>query len=103
MFLKKFPKEKGWFIYHSIHVNLLLIKSEIDDKIKEEIIKNFLSIKNFKLIRKNIKSNKFKGKYEEFKERIILPQKYLNKYLKSKYVKHFYTKKELKNIKNKFE
>lgn len=83
---------------------VLVLKTEIPDKLKEEAINNFLGIDNFELKRANISSNKEYAKaYKEFKDKIIFPVEYINEMYKSKYVKYFYSDDEINDFRDKWK
>ncbi len=93
-----FNKEKGYKIIKKGNIELLLINSNVADKIKEELISDFCELKNFTLKNRNVSSVKeYATYYKDFKNNIRFSTAYLNKLYDSKYAQHFFTKKHIKN------
>ncbi|MCF6295140.1 MAG: putative capsular polysaccharide synthesis family protein [Flavobacteriaceae bacterium] len=98
-----FPKEKKYKILKSENLNILLMRVDLEDSIKENIISDFLGIKNFKLKNKNVGTLKsYNEEYKEFKRIIKLNESYINRMLNSKYANYFYTNEEINEIKKKW-
>jgi hypothetical protein len=94
-----FPKEQGFLSIHKDNIDLLIIKSEISDDVKEKAIANFLGIEKFKLSRVNVGENKsYSQMYEAFKKTLSLPSSYVEDMCNSKYFNHFYTEEEIKKV-----
>lgn len=90
-------------IFLNDNVDLLVYRIDLDDKKKEEVIRDFLSIPEFSLENTNIGSSKgYSGKYKEFKECAVLPESYLDKMCESKYFRHFYSDDEIQSIRKKW-
>jgi len=53
-----FPKEKGYLKIKKNNFDLLIIKCELDDKIKNNVLSSFLNLKNLKLTRSNVSLKK---------------------------------------------
>jgi hypothetical protein len=95
-----FP-EKGYDIFKNREVELLLFKHNLEDRIKEEILGDFIGITNFKLTSANVGEEKeYASTYKKFCE-LNLPEYYLDQMLNSKYATHFYNKK-LKEIRKRW-
>ncbi|MCB9222395.1 MAG: hypothetical protein H6615_11275 [Ignavibacteria bacterium] len=72
------------------NVELLVMKHDLNNTIKENIISKFINLKTFKITNSNEGNNKeYFKEYSDFKK-ISLPTSYLNYMLNSKYSKHFY-------------
>jgi hypothetical protein len=96
--------ESGHEIYDGGYVTLLVLKLEIDDKTKYEVIQEFLGINSFSLKNVNIGFEKDYGKtYKEFQQLVKLPDQYLQKMCTSKYFKHFYSQQEIDVIRKKWK
>lgn len=77
---------------HSIIGNCLVFRAEITDGGKEIHIRKFLGNNNFKMIRTGMASLATYGKvYSQFVKQVKLPKSYLNRFLGSQYVTHFYS------------
>ena len=80
----------GFQIIKENNVELLIMKHDIINSVKESIIKEFLLIDKFTIVNKNVGSKKKYAKtYKEFKK-LTLPEWYIEKMISSKYMKHFY-------------
>jgi len=107
-----FDKEAGFSIYRSrdskIKYNqgltqknfeILIMKIELRNEIREDIIKEFLNITEFSQKYYNVASDRsYKGNYQEFVQWVKFPQSYLNEQYNSKFTQHFYTKREIANF-----
>jgi len=94
-----FPKEQGYLRINKDNVDLLILKLEISDSVKEKAIAEFLGLKQFKLVRTNVgEDNNYADMYKEFKENIKLPLSYVEEMCSSKYFNHFYTVEEIKKV-----
>ena len=97
-----FPEE-GFCSYYGDNFNLLILKVEIEDELKEEIISKFLKLEKFKLSRYNVgKVKDYAQTYKKFKDEIILPLYYIDLMCESKYIKHFYNSKEIEIVREKW-
>jgi hypothetical protein len=103
VFKHYFCKSKGHSIINNKNIELLIIKCEIDNEIKTQVIKRFLNLRKFKLINANIGTQKkYSNYYQKFKDSIKLPREYINKMYDSKYSQHFYSGEEIVNFKKKW-
>jgi hypothetical protein len=104
VFQKEFHYSKKYELYKAKNIELLLIRIDLDDGEKALLIKKFLKIKDFEIIRYNIGERKsYSQIYETFQEKICLPESYLNNMLDSKFTKHFYSQKEIEGIRKKWQ
>jgi hypothetical protein len=98
---KSFPHE-GWQTLKKGNISVLIMKSEIDNGLKESLIKSFLNCEEFILSKHNIGEDKeYAAVYKKFRDSVKLPGEYLDRMLNSKYAQHFYTLKEIENSRNK--
>lgn len=89
-----FDQERGYEIIKKDNIEVLLIKLEGLDE-KENIIKDFVGLSDFKLE----KTNEGRGKwnailYQQTKEKIKLPRDYVDYYKNNAYMNHFYSEEE---------
>jgi len=96
VYSKLFPKN-GYCHYTNKNIELLVIKLEIPNEMKEKAIKEVIGLKSFQL---NVKANIGKQKeyaevYRDFKSKMKFPNDYLEKITKSKFLNHFYSKDEI--------
>ncbi len=83
------------------NVSLLLMKHDVPDHIKEEIIRTFIDVPSFKLKNANISEQKeYAQSYNEVKK-LKLPKEYVDRMLASKYTQHFY-RNDIQKLKEKF-
>ncbi len=93
-----FNKEKGYQLIKNNNVELLLINSNVDNKIKEALIADFCNLKKFELKNWNVSSEKeYATNYKDFKKSMRFTKEYLNKMYNSNYVQHFFTENHIKN------
>jgi hypothetical protein len=91
-----FPRDKGYMKIEENNIELLIMKLETPDALKERVIADFLHLDKFKLVSQNIGKDKVYSKtYQQFKKTVKLPSAYVRKMLSSKYTKHFYSEKEI--------
>jgi len=87
---KPFPK-RGYDFFEKENVQILLLKHDLSDNLKEQLINQFLGIDNFKVQVRNVGDQKvYKAAYKKFKAEASMPESYLTKMLTSKYFQHFY-------------
>ncbi len=80
-------------------MDLLILKLETSDGVKEKAIADFLGLKEFKLVRTNVGKNKnYRDIYKEFKQNLKLPLSYVEKMCSSKYFNHFYKEEEIRKV-----
>ena len=93
-----FNKEKGYKLIKKDNIELLLLNSNVDDSLKENLISAFCDLESFTLKNRNISSTKkYAANYKEFKNNIKFSKEYLNRLYNSKYAQHFFTEKHIKN------
>ncbi len=91
----------GYSQYTNKNINLLVLKIELEDSIKIEIIKNFLQLDYFQLLHENISKEKnYSQTYEEFRYKVKFPDDYIERICNSKFFNHFYGRDEIENVKN---
>jgi hypothetical protein len=93
-----FP-EDGIATYSHNNINLLVFRIDLDDRLKEKAIQDFLDFKSFKLENRNVSTNKeYYDSYKAFTSTIKLPDEYLQNMKNSQYFNHFYTNDEIDKI-----
>ena len=104
LFEQAFKKEKGYEIYHFLQADVLLIRFENLKTIGAKAIQNFTGSNHFLLSSYNVSEEKYyKSLYKEFKEKVKLPKEFVEKFYKSKEVRHFYTEAELRQFSKKWK
>lgn len=77
----------------------MLIRLENLNGVAERALAEFLGIKDFKLVNSNIGQLKaYASVYKKFKEEIVFPKSYLDKFYNSRFMKHFYSNAEIKKM-----
>jgi len=99
-----FHREKGYTIFQNKKADLLVMRLEDLDNIFPEAISEFLSISPTKLESTNRGGKKpYAEVYSIFKEKIELPDEYIEELYTSKYAKHFYSDDEITKFRNKWQ
>jgi len=94
-----FPKEKGYLRVKGMNSELLILKLETDDLIKEKAITEFLDTENFTLARNNVGREKvYSQTYQDFIRTLRLPRAYVELMCNAAYTRHFYSEKEIDSI-----
>lgn len=95
VFAQPFSALKGYTIYQGEHVEALVLRLESMDVCAEPAFKEFLDIEEFRLVPANVSEGKsYFAAYKAFKEKLILPESYMDKMYESKFTHHFYTQEE---------
>ncbi|MEQ9823985.1 MAG: putative capsular polysaccharide synthesis family protein [Puniceicoccaceae bacterium] len=96
---QNFEKDSGFSIYKNRNFELLVLKCEIADYQKEEIVRGFLNIDRFELEKKNVGTSKhYNNIYKIFQQSIRFPQVFVDHICSSEYVKHFYSDEEIHSM-----
>ena len=94
-----FPKHEGYMTIEKKNIELLIVKLEISDPLKQKVIADFLHLDNFQLVSQNIGKDKtYSNTYMQFKKTINLSSSYIKKMLSSKYATHFYSEKDISRL-----
>jgi len=94
-----FPVDQGYTAISRDRISLLVLRCELDDRIKEKAIADFLGLDEFEIIRTNVASEKsYATQYAEFKERIKIPPALLDQMYNSRFARHFYSSEELEQF-----
>lgn len=98
-----FPFEQGYQRIRFAGGELLILRTESDDQLKEQAISEYLNLADFKLKRSNVRENQASGAaYQIFKEMLTLPDEYIDRMLNSRYTRHFYTETEIQAFRAKW-
>ncbi len=94
-----FDHEQGWLEIHSGRWHLLVMRHDLDDRIKEERIAEFLRIPPFELVRSNEAHRKdYSPAYAAFLDEVALPEEYVAEMLDSQYARHFFSPEERRRL-----
>jgi len=95
-----FPKKKGAIIINDGRYDVLIMRHDIPDFVKQDYIGRLLHITDVKITPKNIgKEKSYALIYKDFIEQVTMSDAYLSEMLDSKYAKHFFEKRELELLK----
>ena len=98
VYQKAFPKE-GYAQFEKGEVQVLLLKHDLADELKAQLINQFIGIQNFEIQVRNVGSKKpYKAAYKKFKAEATMPEAYLEKMLASKYFQHFYNQEKEQKV-----
>ena len=96
VFATEFPHSRGFQIFSTDTVDVLLIRLEDLDRCARDAFNSFLGLDTFDLIPDNVGAEKYYAAgYRRFLEKIIFPDSYLETLYNSVYARHFYTPDEL--------
>ncbi len=84
-----FPKS-GHIQITNQHVDLLLMKHDLDDALKQQLVGEFVGIADFQISRSNVSAEKKYSQYMDAFRQLKMPLWYLHRVCSTKYTKHFY-------------
>ncbi len=94
-----FDREQGWQEIHSGRWHLLVMRHDLDDRIKEERIAAFMQIPSFALVRENEGHRKdYSAAYAAFLDEVALPEEYVDEMIESLYARHFFSPEERRRL-----
>ncbi len=90
-----FPRDQGYQVIAEGPYQVIIMRHDLDDRLKEKYIAEFLELESFNLSRANEASSKeYADAYKRFVSSIKLPSGYVERMLSSKYARHFYSQEE---------
>jgi hypothetical protein len=93
-----FPVEKGYEIYRSGRVELLVLRLEDLSRCAGPAFREFLGLDDFELVNRNIASKKhYASLYSAFKKRVDINESYVKTLLDSDYMRTFYSAEEIRD------
>ncbi len=96
VYASDFIKSQGYKIYNGELADVLLIKMNNLNDCANEAFKEFLDLDQVDLVHTNLGSKKpYAPIYQAFKDRVILPDSYINKIYNSKFTQHFFSEEEI--------
>jgi hypothetical protein len=103
IFETEFNKDLGYKIINKGKYEIFIYRLENLDSIIEEV-RSFVGENNFSYTKKNITEKKVKNHLlSEFKNKVIFSNEYLEAMYNSKYMNHFYSRKEIKDFIKKYQ
>ncbi|MGH8502296.1 MAG: putative capsular polysaccharide synthesis family protein [Gammaproteobacteria bacterium] len=95
VFATPFSTSSGYEIYRGDNIDALVLRLESMDACAQPAFREFLGIEEFKLVQANVSEGKsYFAAYKAFKEKLVLPESYLDRMYQSKFAQHFYTQEE---------
>lgn len=83
--------------------DVLVLKSELDDATKRAAVSEFLGLRDLEFRPANVTADKAKGEaYKRFVSTLRLDAAYVDRMLKSRYTRHFYTEAEREKMRRKY-
>nr|WP_272503382.1 putative capsular polysaccharide synthesis family protein [Salinibacter ruber] len=96
---RSFLPKRGYATFQNGPFELLVLRAELPDAEKGDVIQSFLGMWAFQVQRANTSGSKeYAEKYRVFKREVELPGAYLRKMLDSRYARHFYSTEERKQV-----
>jgi hypothetical protein len=91
-----FPVDRGSLCFREGPIEVLVLKTETVDIVKEKALSDFLGIEDVALAKSNVAEQKaYAQQYREFKERIRFPETFFQTMYDSRYARHFYDAGEI--------
>ncbi|HVF41914.1 MAG TPA: putative capsular polysaccharide synthesis family protein [Pyrinomonadaceae bacterium] len=91
-----FPRDKGYQRIDSGPYEVLIMRHDLDDRVKERCLAELVGVGSVSLKPANVGAQKpYADVYREFLRRVELPEDYVERMLGSKYARHFYGPEEL--------
>jgi hypothetical protein len=98
-----FPREAGFLRIDSKPYEVLLMRHDLDDRVKEKCLAELVGVPAVSLAPKNVGAQKrYSATYREFLRRVRLPEDYVDRMLDSKYARHFFNAEELARVRAKW-
>lgn len=103
IFSHPFDPETGWSKIESDNLEILTLKTTLNDELKRDLVENFIGIENLQLARVNETGDKtINALYKEFKSSIHFPEAIFQQVMESDFTQHFFTKSEHESIRQKW-
>ncbi len=91
-----FDKEAGYFNTQVANIDLLILRTDLVDNVKSEVIGQFLNCPSFQLTNYNKGDEKpYADLYQQFKENVYFDREYLGSLFDTQLAKHFFTEEEI--------
>jgi hypothetical protein len=98
-----FPHDKGHLRINSGPYEILIMRHDLDDRLKERCLAELVGVRSVSLAPKNVSAQKpYADVYREFLRRVELPEGYVDRLLGSRYARHFYAPEELARFRAKW-
>jgi hypothetical protein len=98
-----FPRREGFLRIDSGPYEILLMRHDLDDRLKEKCLAGLIGVPGVTLTPRNVGAEKpYSEAYAEFLRRVVLPEGYVERLLGSKYARHFFGPEELARLRAKW-
>lgn len=98
-----FPQAEGFTRIDSGPYEVLLMRHDLDDRLKERCLADLIGVPKVTLTPRNVGAEKdYSEVYQEFLRRVVLPEEYVDRLLGSKYARHFFGPEELGRLREKW-
>ncbi len=98
-----FPQREGFLRIDSGPYEVLLMRHDLDDRLKEKCLADLIKVPKVTLTPRNVGAEKpYSEAYGEFLRRVVLPEAYVERLLGSKYARHFFGPEELERFRAKW-
>lgn len=98
-----FPQREGFQRIDSGPYEVLLMRHDLDDRLKEKCLADLIGAPRVTLTPRNVSAEKpYSEVYKEFLRRVVLPEDYVERLLASKYARHFFGPEELGRVRDKW-
>lgn len=98
-----FDTNKKYAILEKDNLRLLIIRTDLENEIKNRVLQRFLSIDDLKIGVHNANQDKgYYANYNEFLEKVKLPEPMIMEIYSQEHVKYFFTKKEIDKFRKKW-
>ncbi len=99
----EFPHESRCLRLRHGPYDILLMRVDLDDALKEKHLSEFLGVEGIDLLPENVAAKKpYAATYREFLRALRLPEEYVDRMLDSKYARHFFTPEERGALRSKW-
>jgi hypothetical protein len=103
VYREPFDREAGHTRFQVGNREVLILKLETPDEVKERAIAEFVGLEDFRLQRSNVAQQKDYGdQYADFKQSIRFSPEFLRTMYDSKYTRHFYTGEEIEGFRSRW-
>jgi hypothetical protein len=99
----EFPRDSRRLRIERGPYDILLMRVDLDDRLKERHLSEFLGVEGIKLLPANVGAEKpYAATYREFLRALRLPEAYVDRMLDSRYARHFFTPEERGALRSKW-
>jgi hypothetical protein len=94
-----FDRKAGWTRFETPRYEVLVIRTEMDDRIKSEVVGDFVGVPDLEIKRINVgESNHYGKAYSAFKRELRIDPAHLNQIHNSRWGQHFYGDEQLEEM-----